>query len=419
MKRRKLLKNLAYVPLAGGLLGSSSLLKSCTVSPKYTNPAIFERLGLKSFINCAGTITTMSGCIMQPAVLDAMWSVSQHYVLMEDLERKVGERLATLLKCEAAMVTAGACSAYTLATAACITGFDQDKIRLIPDYIPGQRPEVIVQRSHRFGYDHSIRNTGAKLIDVEGPEEMQRAINPNTVMMMWFNAAGRHSVDMEQFIAIGKQNGIPTLNCASADVPPVDHFFKYIQAGFDLVAFSGGKGIMGPQSAGVLLGRKDLINAALENKMTVRNSADTIGRGMKVNKEEIVGMLVAVEEYLKRDHDKEYQMWVSRIERMKESAEKVPTVKGELRRPNGPANFFPYLNLTWDKNVVKLTTQQVQRALEEGDPSIYVIRPAVNPPRPEPPETPPSLRVSVMVMLENEVDIVARRLKEVLEQGVS
>lgn len=221
--------------------------------------------------------------------------------------------------------------------------------------------------------------------------------------MFFYNAASNHSVSREEFVAIGKRHNVPTFNDASADVPPIENFFKYIKMGFDLVTYSGGKGLMGPQSTGILLGRKDLIEASLKNKMTEENSSNTIGRVMKVNKEEILGLLVAVELYLSRDHEKEYQMWINRINRIKEGAESVPSVKGEVEMPPGPANRFPYLSLTWDESRIKLTPQQAMEALRNGNPSIEVSGGRTD------------LRFFVMVMLEKEVNTVARRIKEVLQ----
>lgn len=343
---------------------------------------------------------------MHPEVLETIQSTSQTYVMMEELERKVGARLAKLLHAEAAMITTGAASAMLIGTAACITGTDMEKVKLIPEYT-GERPEVIIQTSHRFGYDHAIRTTGAKIVEVEGPEAMEKAINKNTKMMFFYNAASRHSVTREEFVAIGKRHGIPTFNDASADVPPIENFFKYIKMGFDLVTYSGGKGLMGPQSTGILLGRKDLIEAALMNKMTEQNSSNTIGRVMKVNKEEILGLLVAVELYLNRDHEKEYQMWINRINRIKEGAESVPSVKGEILVPPGPANRFPYLSLTWEENSVKLTPQQAADALRNGNPSIEVAVGKTD------------LRFFVMVMLEKEVSTVAKRIRAVLQEATA
>lgn len=402
MKRRELIKNLSILPLVGGISHNNLMDPNWLRQGKRD---IFKDLGIRTFINCHGTITTKSGSIMHPEVLQTIQSVSQTYVMMEELQRKVGARLAELLHAEAAMVTTGAASAILLGTAGCITGSDMEKIKMIPEYV-GDRPEVIIQKSHRFGYDHAIRTTGAKIVEVEGPEEMESAINKNTKMMFFYNAASNHSVSREEFVAIGKRHNIPTFNDASADVPPIENFFKYIKMGFDLVTYSGGKGLMGPQSTGMLLGRKDLIEASLKNKMTEENSSNTIGRVMKVNKEEILGLLVAVELYLSRDHEKEYQMWIGRINRIKESAESIPSVKGEVQVPPGPANRFPYLSLTWDESRIKLTPQQAMEALRNGSPSIEVSGGRTD------------LRFFVMVMLEKEVNTVARRIKEVL-QGAS
>jgi len=191
-----------------------------------------------------------------------------------------------------------------------VAGKNPEWIRRIPDLAgTGMKNEVIVQKSHRNGYDHAVRNCGIKLIEVETAEEMERAINERTAMMFFFNDADpRGQVKSEQFVAIAKKHKIPSLNDAAADVPPTANISKYTSMGFDLVAFSGGKGIRGPQSAGLLLGRKDLIEAA---RLNYSPNSDSIGRGMKVNKEELLGMMVAVEVYLKRDAAAAPVVWLT------------------------------------------------------------------------------------------------------------
>ena len=161
--------------------------------------------------------------------------------------------------------------------------------------LAGMKSEVITQKSHRFGYDHAVRNCGVRLVEVESRDELERAVNPQTAMMLFYNNNNPvGQIRDEEFVQLGKKHGIPTFNDCAADVPPVENFWKYTKMGFDLVAISGGKGIRGPQSAGLLLGRKDLIAAA---RLNGPPNSDTIGRGMKVNKEEMLGMLVAVDVY--------------------------------------------------------------------------------------------------------------------------
>src|SRR5438876_467456 len=302
----------------GGLLSAlasiSDRLFSAEAGPAAARPKksanIYDRLGVRTRINAKGTYTYLTGSLVPPEVVQAMHQAAEHYVYLEELQIAAGKKIAEWLGVEAAMVTSGAAGAMTLATAACITGKDPDKIRRIPD-LTGMRTEVVVQKSHRNGFDHAVRNVGVRLVEVESLEEAEQAINAATAMLYYSNfAQNRGRIGLEQWVALGKKHGVPTFNDAAADVPPVSHLSEYNKMGFDLVAFSGGKGLRGPQCAGLLLGRKDLIEAALLNN---NPNEDTIGRGMKVGKEEIVGMFAAVERYLKIDHDQEWKTWERKL----------------------------------------------------------------------------------------------------------
>src|SRR5215475_13590950 len=187
------------------------------------------------------------------------------------------------------------------------------------------KSEVIVQKSHRYGYDHAVRNCGVKMIEVETADELEKAVNGKTAMMLFFNDADpKGQIKIDEFVKLGKKHNIPTFNDAAADAPPTENLSKYTKMGFDLVTFSGGKGIRGPQSAGLLLGRKELIDAA---RLNCSPNSDSIGRGMKVNKEEMLGMMVAVEMYLKRDADAEWKEWERRAKLITVSVAKIPAVK--------------------------------------------------------------------------------------------
>ena len=219
---------------------------------------------------------------------------------------------------------------------------DKTKIEQLPN-LPGPQREVIIQKSHRYVFDQAVRSTGVKFVEVEGPAEMENAINENTVMALFFNGALSwfgvpDSISHEEFVAVAKRHNIPTFIDAAADVPPVENLFRFQKTGFDLITFSGGKMIRGPQSAGLLFGRKDLIEAA-----KINNSPNEcpIGRPMKVNKEEIFGMYAAVKSYIERDHEKEWQEWLDRIKQIASKLEKIPTLKSETVMNPGPANALP------------------------------------------------------------------------------
>src|SRR5881396_391983 len=296
--RRRFLETVSGLPLVGGFIGAKTM-PAAAASARGAGRDYLRDLGVRPFINAAGTYTAMTASLMPPEVMEAINYASKHYVMLDDLHDKVGERIAARLHCEAAMVTSGAASALTLGTAAVLTGTDRQKIVDLPN-LAHMKGEAIIQKSHRFGYDHAVRNCGVRLVEVETREDLERAINNQTAMMLFYNnnnSEGR--IRDEEFVQIARTHGVPTLNDAAADVPPVDNLWKYTKMGFDLVAFSGGKGLRGPQSAGLLLGRKDLIAAA---RLNAPPNGNTIGRGLKVNKEEMVGMLAALERYVALDH---------------------------------------------------------------------------------------------------------------------
>jgi uncharacterized pyridoxal phosphate-dependent enzyme len=396
-KRRDLLKGLITLPLAGALAGTGAFASPAAASAR----DYFRELGIRTFINAAGTYTALTASMMPPEVMKAINYAALHYVRLDELQEKVGARIAELLKCEGAMVTAGAASAITLGTAAVLTGGDPKKAAMIPNDLTGMKSEVIIQKSHRVGYDHAIRNCGVKMVEVETKKELEAAINEQTAMM-WFynnqNSIGK--VSDEEFVAIGKKHRIPTFNDCAADVPPVENLWKYTQMGFDLVCFSGGKGIRGPQSAGLLLGRKELIAAALRNAPP---HGDTVGRGMKVNKEEVLGMLAALEVFLARDHQAQWKEWQNQTKMIHDAAVSVPGVKAEIHVPE-IANHVPSLKISWN-NKVKATPAEIRDALRDGHPSIETVggKDAID--------------ITTWMMVPGEERIVSRRLKELLQKA--
>jgi L-seryl-tRNA(Ser) seleniumtransferase len=397
--RRRFLESLSAMPLMGGLLGSSAAL-AAAAPPGKGKRDYFRELGVRPFINAAGTYTAMTSSLMPPEVMEAINYASEHYVMLDELNDRVGERIAALLRCEGAMVTSGAASALTLGTAAVLTGTDRQKIAALPN-LTGMKSEVITQKSHRFGYDHAVRNCGVRIVEVETREELERAVNDKTAMMLFYNANNFvGQIKDEEFAQLGKKHRIPTLNDAAADVPPVENLWKYTGMGFDLVAFSGGKGIRGPQSAGLLLGRKDLITAA---RLNAPPNSDSIGRGMKVNKEEMLGMLVALDLYVKRDHAQERREFDKRAETIQKSAAEVPGVKAEIFVPE-VANHVPHVRISWDAAAKGLTAADVVKVLRDGEPSIGTRSEG------------DAVVVGVWMMRPGEDKIVARRLRQVLEK---
>lgn len=364
---------------------------------------VLQELGVRKFINAAGTYTMLTASLMPPEVMAAMTAASRHFVNLGELQDAVGKRIAELLKCEAAMVTSGAAGALTAGTAGCLTGKDQKKIQQLPD-LTGMKSEVLIQKSHRYGYDHAVRACGVKMVEVETAAEFERAVSEKTAMALFFNDADpRGQIKLEEFVRLCKKHSVPSFNDAAADVPPVENFWKYTQMGFDLVTFSGGKGICGPQSAGLLLGRKDLIEAA---RLNTAPYSDSVSRGMKVNKEEMVGMLVALEMFLNRDHEAEAKEWDRRVEVIVKAAKKVPTVTSEVV-VLPIANHTPHLHLKWDQKVVKITPPEVMKELRAGSPSIEAC----------PATSKESLVFTVWMLQKGEEATVARRVQEILKKA--
>jgi L-seryl-tRNA(Ser) seleniumtransferase len=263
------------------------------------------------------------------------------------------------------------------------------------------KSEVLIQKKHRFGYEHAIRNCGVKLVEVETPEDVGRSVNERTAMMMFLNFANPDGqIKDEEWVSLGKQFSIPTFTDCAADVPPAENLKKYTRMGFDLVTFSGGKGLRGPQSSGLLLGRKELIAAA---RLNAPPNGDAIGRGMKVNKEEMLGLLVAVERYLSIDHEKESKEFDRRAELIRKSVTAVTGVKAEIFIPP-IANHVPHLKLTWDSNKIKLTYAEAIKLLRDGKPSIGVLNVGEG------------IQVGVWMMQSGQVEIVAKRIHEILSR---
>lgn len=397
--RRSFLAMMGKVPLLGALVpGAAS-----AAAPKA--PDYFKQLGVRPFINAAGTYTTMTASLMPPEVMSAINYASKQFVHLPKLQDAVGARIAELVGVEAAMVTSGAAGALTVGTLACITGSDQAKIRNWPDLSLPPR-EVIVQKSHRYVYDHAVRACAVKMVEVESADELERAVNERTVMMLFFNDADpRGQIKLEQFVALGKKHKIPTFNDAAADVPPVENLSKYSKMGFDLVTFSGGKGIRGPQSAGLLMGRKDLIDAA---RLNTSPYSDSFARGMKVNKEEMLGMMVAVERYLKHDHAADRREWDRRAKLIGDAASKVKSVTYEIEVPE-IANHVPHVHIKWDQSVVKVSPLDVKKQLADGEPSVEAT-PSTNKEQ---------LVFGVWMMQPGESEIVARRVQQILKAAAA
>jgi D-glucosaminate-6-phosphate ammonia-lyase len=360
---------------------------------------IYSRLGVKSLINAEGTVTVVGGSLMPPEVVQAMAEAAASFVSIPELQEKVGARIAGLLQVPAAMVTDGAASAITVGTAACMTWDQPAAIDRLPR-TDGLRNEVILQMGHKSGYEAQMALTGAKVVWVESRSELDRAINSRTTMLFFLNRfEPLGSIRRDEWIKIGKERGIPTFLDAAADVPPISRFSQYIREGFDLVTFSGGKAIRGPQASGLLIGRPDLIAAG---RHAISPSMG-IGRGMKVGKEEIVGLLVALERYLELDHDAEWRTWEARCAEMIAQLATIPGMSAR-REVAEIANHVPQVVVNWSRWHSPLTAAEVVKKLWDGDPRIAVLA-----------EGERGLRIMVWTLQGDEHRLVAKAIRQIFQ----
>ena len=398
MKRRDIIKGLTLLPVAGTVLP----FQKASASPAARKGRdLFKDLGVRTFINAAGTYTFMTGSLMRDEVVEAIQATSKDFCLLDELQDKVGEKIAALTHAEAAVVSAGAFSALTLGLAGVLTGKDENKVKQLP--FPeqhGMKSEVICQKGHEIGYNHALTNTGCRMVIVESVQELEAAINEKTAMMFFVNIqADQGKIQHEEWVAIGKKHGGATAIDIAADVPPVSNLWKFNDMGFDYVVVSGGKAIRGPQSAGILMGKKHIIEGA---RLHMPPRGANIGRGMKVNKEEIVGMYVALENFMSIDHDKEFKQFEEMIGRIESAAKTVNGVSTRIFVPQ-LGNITPTLEVSWDTSIIKMTSKDLQEKLRKGNPSIEVMGQKEN-----------SINITVWVMKPGQEKIVAKKLKEAL-----
>jgi len=330
----------------------------------------YDELGISTVINCEGTMTMLGGSILRPELEAVMAMAGRHFVSIPELEVAAGKRIAEMLKLPdgySALVTSGAAAAIQSGLAGILTGDNEALIRQLPD-LTGMKSEVIIQKTHRNPFDHQLRSTGIKLIEIETRDQLRQAVNDRTAMMHFSNfanAAGQIKVD--EWVRLAKQYNIPCMNDAAADTPPVSHLWDYAHLGYDLITFSGGKAIRGPQCAGMLIGRKDLVANALLNNCP---HEDTLGRSQKVGKEEVIGMVKALEIYLKEDHDALSNEWQRRLDGIARELAKVPGVTTSFFTPD-IANHVPHMQITWDSRIAA-TAKEISKALRESKPSIVI-----------------------------------------------
>jgi len=409
ISRRKLLRK-GIQAVAGGVCIARALPANAS-TPAASAVDYYQRLGVTPFINAAGTYTILSASTMPDEVQAAIALAAKRPVHLMELHKAAGEYLARRLRCEGALVTSGAAAAIKLATAACITRGNKSAVINIPTEMQGLKNEVIVQKAHRYDYDHAMRDCGARLIDVETLDEYERAFSERTVMTQFFNAAEGGRISREDWVRVAHKHGVPCFNDAAADVPPISNLWNYTEMGFDLVAFSGGKGLRGPQCTGLLLGKKDLIDAAQLNNSP---NSNTIGRGMKVGKEEIIGLVAAVDWFLEQDDAAMEGEYRKRAALIAERVKSVPNVEARVFIPP-VANHVPHLLITYDMNRIKVSAMEVMQRMREGTPRIE-LNPSTGggPASIGLPGGSNVIVVGVWMLQPGEDEIVARRLEEVL-----
>jgi len=347
------------------LAAAGAAASPAQAAPATTSGAeVYTRIGVQPFINCTATYTINGGSLTLPEVVATIEQASHYHVNLDELMQKVGDKLAALLQVEWGIVTAGAAAALTHATAGCIAGCDPEKIQRLPD-LTGLKNEVIMPRESRVVYDQAVRTVGVKIIEVNSIEELQGAISRHTAMIeILGNHFGGAKLDLKDVAPIARKAGIPILVDAAADYLIVPN--PYLALGADLVAYSGGKILRGPQTAGLLIGRRDLVRAAWANSAPHH----AFGRALKVSKEEVVGMLRAVEYWrTERDIQADFREWESWYAYISEQITKIPGVYAAVRGParGGP---FPVLNVSWDPEKLGITAGEVGRQLLEGEPRI-------------------------------------------------
>lgn len=416
MSRRKLLHKGAQAVVAGSVAVSGIATLKPRAFSKSAPQAVdyYQKLGVTSFINAAGTYTVLSASTMPDEVQAAIALAARHPVNLNELLDASGAYLAKRLRCEAALVTSGAAAALVVGTAACVNMGNEQAILGIPTDTAGLKNEVIVQKSHRYGYDHALRNCGIRFVEVETLEQYQQAFTDRTVMAHFFNA-GLGRISREDWVRVAHQHGVPCFNDAAADIPPILNLWNYTQMGFDLVTFSGGKGLRGPQCTGLLLGRKDLIEAAKKNNSP---NSNTIGRGMKVAKEEIVGLVAAVDWFLKQDDAAMEAEFRQRAARIAKHLSVVPTVQTQIFIPE-VANHVPHLLITYDQSRITITGAEVMQKMRGGTPRIE-LNPSTGgaPASAGLPGGPNTIVVGVWMLQPGEDMVVAKRLREVLQEAV-
>jgi L-seryl-tRNA(Ser) seleniumtransferase len=412
MRRREFLRSSLAAPFIGAVSATTISTEERTpesVAAELEDNVYTRVLGVRPHIGAHEHISRLSGSRMPAEVVEALVEANRFFVDVEELSEAAGRKVAELLGAEAALVTAGGFSAMILAAAGCLTGTDPERIDALP-HPDWPKRECLIQKAHRFSYDRAYRAAGMTIVEAVDRAEILEKVSENTAMIAVLAAVEEqrqfgppvpkrralppeaHVLMPEELIAIGKKARVPVLVDMASDLPPASNLTRWIRAGADLVVVSGGKGLRGPQSSGILAGRKDLIEAAALNAAPHTG----IGRGMKVGKEEMVALVVALERYLKLDHDKEIAGWNEKAQWL---ASRLQGIRGLTAEYAVNTKGYADVDLSWDESVIPLTHDELRRRLLAGSPRM----------------TYDGTTVRVRQLDDAELSLVARRLREVFE----
>ena len=424
MKRRNVIKGLAMLPVVGSVLSSDSVLAGTVTENKslaqsseslstlnsfLSETNIYRTMGVEPIINCRGSYTIIGGSIKRPKVKLALEAASTNFVQLDELAEAVGKRLAELTKSEWGMVSSGCAAGVKHITAACVTGGSPERLIRIPDLTGFEKTEVIIPRYSRQHYDHAVRNIGVKIITVSTPEELEKAINSKTAMIYLTSGTPGAASDtgqplsLEVIASVAKPKNIPILMDAAAEsltIPPY-----HLKRGADIVAYSGGKTIRGPQSAGLMLGNKNILLAAWQASAPHHGP----GRDNKLDRDEIVGMVAAVEDWLERDHEGEWKRWLSWLEVISKKVTQINGISTKVIEPVNLNNKYPVLHIIWDPEKFYVTGYEIAEEVGRNKPRIALGN------RDEPDGT-TSIQITPGHMQAGEEKIVADRLFEVLSK---
>ncbi len=375
MKRRDIIKNLSVLPFAGSFIPLTSAASPADENgllpsgPLVIGPNIYESIGVDPVINCRGTFTIIGGSVERPEVIAAMKAASGYFVQYDELAYGVGRRLAAVTGAEWGMVSAGCAAGMKHVTAACVTGGNPEKLIRIPDLTGFEKTEVIIPGYSRNAYDHAVRNIGVTIITVNTAEELENAINPKTALiyiMTGNDSVSGQPLSLEVIAGIAKPKNIPILADAAAEILTIPNV--HLQAGATVVAYSGGKAICGPQCAGLLLGNKDLLMSAWQASSPHHGP----GRDNKVGKEEMMGMLAAVEAWVSRDHQAEWKTWLSYLDNISKQVSKINGIQTTVEEPTELSNRSPRLKISWDPDVLNITGDEVAENFARTKPRIAI-----------------------------------------------